>query len=189
MTPASAAAADGALCVERRLPPSASRRVLWRPYHNDACGACDVCLKELEPSPEPIVLARKILSCVARVGQRFGSTHVASVLRGQTSEQVLARATTGSPRSVCCRMRQSQRSAVTSNSFWARGSYGRPTMYPVVALTRKGLELLKDPAAPDWRSPASGRHEEANHARSLASRRNRGKTSIATSSNGCVRSD
>ena len=60
-------------------------------YHNDACGACDVCLKELEPSPEPIVLARKILSCVARVGQRFGSTHVASVLRGQTSEQVLAR--------------------------------------------------------------------------------------------------
>ena len=41
--------------------------------------------------PTPVVLARKILSCVARVGQRFGATHVASVLRGHASEQVVAR--------------------------------------------------------------------------------------------------
>ena len=31
---------------------------------------------------EPVVLARKILSCVARVGQRFGAAHVTNVLRG-----------------------------------------------------------------------------------------------------------
>jgi ATP-dependent DNA helicase RecQ len=61
-------------------------------YPNDDCAACDVCLDELESAPEPIVLARKILSCVFRVGQRFGATHVASVLRGHASEQVVARA-------------------------------------------------------------------------------------------------
>jgi len=61
-------------------------------YPNDGCAACDVCLGELEAAPEPSVLARKILSCVVRVGQRFGATHVASVLRGQTTEQITSRA-------------------------------------------------------------------------------------------------
>ena len=60
-------------------------------YEAAACGACDFCLGELESVPEPAVLARKILSCVARVGQRFGIAHVTSVLRGHGSEQVLAR--------------------------------------------------------------------------------------------------
>jgi ATP-dependent DNA helicase RecQ len=61
-------------------------------YSKDDCAACDVCLGELETAPEPVVIARKILSCVVRVGQRFGATHVASVLRGQTNEQVVSRA-------------------------------------------------------------------------------------------------
>ena len=60
-------------------------------YPKDACGACDYCLNELETADAPVVLARKILSGVARVGQRFGATYVASVLRGDASEQVLAR--------------------------------------------------------------------------------------------------
>jgi ATP-dependent DNA helicase RecQ len=61
-------------------------------YSKDDCAACDVCLGELEAAPEPVVLARKILSCVVRVGQRFGATHVATVLRGQANEQVTSRA-------------------------------------------------------------------------------------------------
>ena len=61
------------------------------PYERHACEACDFCLGELESMPEPVLLARKILSCVARVGQRFGSAHVTNVLRGSESEQVAAR--------------------------------------------------------------------------------------------------
>ena len=41
-------------------------------YAKDNCGACDFCLDELETAAAPTVLARQILSCVARVGQRFG---------------------------------------------------------------------------------------------------------------------
>ena len=40
---------------------------------------------------DPVVVARKVLSCVARVGQRFGAAHVANVLRGSETEQVTAR--------------------------------------------------------------------------------------------------
>jgi ATP-dependent DNA helicase RecQ len=61
-------------------------------YPKDECAACDVCLGELEAAPEPVVVARKVLSCVVRVGQRFGATHVANVLRGQSNEQVVSRA-------------------------------------------------------------------------------------------------
>jgi ATP-dependent DNA helicase RecQ len=60
-------------------------------YDKVDCGACDYCLGELEAANDPTTLARQILSCVARVGQRFGAVHVASVLRGHASEQVLAR--------------------------------------------------------------------------------------------------
>jgi ATP-dependent DNA helicase RecQ len=60
-------------------------------YDRSSCGACDWCLGELEAIDEPVVVARKILSCVVRTGQRFGAAHVTSVLIGQPSEAVRAR--------------------------------------------------------------------------------------------------
>ena len=60
-------------------------------FSKDDCGACDYCLGELEAVPDTVTVARKILSCVARVGQRFGAAHVTNVLRGSDSEQVRSR--------------------------------------------------------------------------------------------------
>ena len=60
-------------------------------YTKPECGACDYCLDELETVPDSIPVARKILSCVARVGQRFGAAHVTNVLHGSENEQVIAR--------------------------------------------------------------------------------------------------
>jgi ATP-dependent DNA helicase RecQ len=60
-------------------------------YDRDACDACDYCLGELESVAEPVMLARKILSCVARVGQRYGAGHVTNVLRGNQTEQLASR--------------------------------------------------------------------------------------------------
>jgi ATP-dependent DNA helicase RecQ len=60
-------------------------------FAKDDCGACDYCLGELEQVADPVTVARKILSCVARVGQRFGAAHVSNVLRGSDSEQVRSR--------------------------------------------------------------------------------------------------
>ena len=52
------------------------------------CGNCDICLNP----PEMLDVtedARKALSCVYRVGQRFGMGHVIDVLRGSQSERLL----------------------------------------------------------------------------------------------------
>jgi ATP-dependent DNA helicase RecQ len=52
------------------------------------CGACDVCLGEVEGVSDATVTAQKILSCVARVEQRFGIEHVVDVLVGADTERV-----------------------------------------------------------------------------------------------------
>lgn len=52
------------------------------------CGACDVCLNEIEGLREGTVTAQKILSCVARTGERFGAEHIIDVLLGADTERV-----------------------------------------------------------------------------------------------------
>lgn len=57
-------------------------------YDADDCGACDVCLNEVDTVPDATVVAQKILSAVARTEQRFGVNHIVSVLRGGDTEMI-----------------------------------------------------------------------------------------------------
>jgi ATP-dependent DNA helicase RecQ len=57
-------------------------------YDAASCGACDLCLGDTELLPDSLIVAQKILSCVARVQERFGAGHVVSVLRGEDNEKV-----------------------------------------------------------------------------------------------------
>src|SRR5438105_2380577 len=112
------------------------------------CGACDYCLDELETVASPVVVARQILSCVARVGQRFGATHVASVLRGHASDQVVSRgheqlSTFGLfPAASVAEVRGYIEQLTGLGLLRQVGEE-----YPVLALTGDGVALLKDPAA------------------------------------------
>jgi len=58
-------------------------------FERDDCGACDWCLKELDRVRDSRTVARKILSCVARVKQTWGTGHVTDVLTGKATEKVL----------------------------------------------------------------------------------------------------
>jgi ATP-dependent DNA helicase RecQ len=109
------------------------------------CGACDFCLGELEPAAEPVVLARKILSCVVRVGQRFGATHVANVLRGQATEQVVTR---GHDRLTTFGLLRDASLPEVRGYIEQLCGLGvlqqTDDAYPVLGLTARGLSLLKD---------------------------------------------
>ena len=117
-------------------------------YAKDNCGACDYCLDELETAPAPTVLARQILSCVARVGQRFGALHVTNVLRGQASEQIIARA--HDKLSTFGLLRNAPASEVRGYIHQLT-TLGLLRMtddpYAVLVLTARGLALLKDEAS------------------------------------------
>ncbi len=57
-------------------------------YGQDSCDSCDYCLGELEMVEQPLVLAQKIISCVARLGERYGSVYTADVLLGSTRSRI-----------------------------------------------------------------------------------------------------
>ena len=65
------------------------RQVLLRYFGDDceACGNCDVCLDPPETF-DGSVAAQKLLSCIYRTGERFGQTHVVSVLLGEFDERI-----------------------------------------------------------------------------------------------------
>ncbi len=116
----------------------------------DDCGACDYCLDELEAIPDSVVLARKILSCVARVGQRFGALHVTNVLRGSENDQVAARghdrlSTFGLLKDASVPEVRGYIEQLTANGL-LRQTDGE---YPVLELTAAGVTLLKDANSQD----------------------------------------
>ena len=57
-------------------------------YESPSCGACDVCLGEVEGVEDATVTSQKILSAVARTGERFGVTHIVDVLVGAETARV-----------------------------------------------------------------------------------------------------
>jgi ATP-dependent DNA helicase RecQ len=146
-------------CRHRRLVSYFGER-----FDKSDCGACDYCLGELEAVPDPIPLARKILSAVARVNQRFGAAHVVNVLRGRQTEAVLLRG--HQELSVYGLLADSSADQLRGYiDQLVAGGLLRQTEgdYPVLQLTAAGIALMRDPgAAPDLelarqRKPEKGR--------------------------------
>lgn len=77
--------ARGASCRHKALV-----EYFGQAYEGENCGACDMCLGDNELVADALVVAQKILSCVARVNERFGINHVIGVLRGEKSERILS---------------------------------------------------------------------------------------------------
>lgn len=73
----------GAVCRHKALV-----EYFGQSYDAASCQACDLCLGDTEMVADGQVVAQKILSCVARVKERFGIGHVVGVLRGEQSEKI-----------------------------------------------------------------------------------------------------
>ncbi len=71
--------------------PDCRRKVLLNYFGEDmdgeTCGNCDNCLQPPD-TWDGTVAAQKVLSCIARTGQRFGSGHVTDVLLGKDTEKI-----------------------------------------------------------------------------------------------------
>ncbi|MBU8872082.1 MAG: DNA helicase RecQ [Gemmatimonadales bacterium] len=67
------------------------RRQLLLEYFGESlpepCGNCDTCLEPVDTF-DGTEAAQKLLSCVARTGQRFGALYIIDVLRGSESERI-----------------------------------------------------------------------------------------------------
>ena len=85
----------GVHCRHRKLS-----EYFGQAYSKPNCEACDVCLSEVEGLADATVAAQKILSCVARAGERFGIAAIVDVLLGANTERVRRWATKSSAPTV-----------------------------------------------------------------------------------------
>lgn len=74
--------ADGLTCRRRALLS------YFGEHRSDDCGNCDICADPPERF-DASEQARKALSCVYRVGERFGMMHIIEVLRGSKNQRLL----------------------------------------------------------------------------------------------------
>ncbi len=75
-------------CSAMRCRHAALAGYFGQDYGHHPCGACDVCLGENQLAQDAVVIAQKILSCVARLHSRFGAAHVVDVLRGSNKQRI-----------------------------------------------------------------------------------------------------
>jgi ATP-dependent DNA helicase RecQ len=120
-------------------------------YTNSSCGACDNCLRESdEPSQtleDRTTDAQKLLSAVARTGERFGLRYVIDVLRAAGNQKIVERGHDklsvygiGAAQSVRDWQRVGQHLLLTGALKLAEAGDPR---YPVLRLTPQAWETLR----------------------------------------------
>ena len=77
---------SGAACRHRALV-----EYFGQSFAGEGCRACDICLGETEEVEDALVVAQKIVSCVVRVRESWGVSHVVGVLRGEDTEKIRER--------------------------------------------------------------------------------------------------
>jgi len=131
-------------------------------FELEDCGACDVCLDEVErvEAEEAIVIGQKVLSSVVRQGQQgqsFGADYTAKVLKGSGEQRILANGhdqltTYGILKECSLKAIRDWVEQLVSQDFLAKiGEYN------VLGLTSRGRELLKGEAVPMLLKPRIAR--------------------------------
>jgi ATP-dependent DNA helicase RecQ len=110
------------------------------------CGACDLCTGEVEPVADSASLARRILSCLGRTGQRYGPAYLVDVLTGQVTDRVVERGHRGIEEFGAIPDRP--RGAVFDwiRQMEDRGLVRREGEYGVLKLTAEGARVLRGEA-------------------------------------------
>ncbi|MCA9235211.1 MAG: DNA helicase RecQ [Planctomycetales bacterium] len=140
---------DGAGCRHRAIV-----EYFGQEYPDDDCGACDVCLGELDLVADPVVLGQKIVSCVARLDQRYGADYTAKVLVGSAEERILS---SGHDRLSTYGLLSGERQQDVRqwvDQLVGQGYLARVGEYNTLEITPAGRELLRGERTPQLLKPA-----------------------------------
>lgn len=122
------------------------------------CENCDNCGIVWQTSAEATLLAQKILSCVVRMQERFGTKAVAEVLKGSNTERSRSFAglsTFGLLRDLPLKQIEKDVQRLIAASYLVR-SDGE---YPVLQVTPKGWEVLRGQRQAALPAPVHERHD------------------------------
>jgi ATP-dependent DNA helicase RecQ len=118
------------------------------------CGACDVCLGELQLVDDSLTLAQKILSCVARLEQRYGADYTAKVLCGSAEARIVEQG--HDQLSTYGLLRDAPAATVKSwiAQLVEQGFLTKTAEYHQLQLTQTGREILRGNGQPQLLRPA-----------------------------------
>lgn len=119
----------------------------------DNCGACDVCLGELNCMEGSLIIAQKILSCVVRLRERFGGDYTALVLTGSRDERVVKNG--HDTLSTYAILQDFPKRAVRDwiEQLVARGYLRKDGEYAVLRVTEAGWRVLRGEETPHLLKP------------------------------------
>ena len=129
---------SGTRCRHRQLVEYFGQR-----WDRTGCGACDVCTDAREAMPGSSELARKILTGVAKTGQRYGPAYLAEVLSGEATERVLARGHDRGPAFGLLSPRPKRAVFEWIGQLEDQGALRAEGEYGVLRLTERGSKVLR----------------------------------------------
>jgi ATP-dependent DNA helicase RecQ len=135
-------------------------RYFGEEYLQPRCGNCDNCVNPKD-SIDGTIIAQKILSCVSRVGERFGALYIADILRGSHNQKIIHNGHASLPTfGIGKEFSQSQwfgfiRELIQLGYLETRGE-----QYPVLALNEKSNSVLRKREQVILTKPSSEKRQE-----------------------------
>jgi ATP-dependent DNA helicase RecQ len=125
------------------------------------CQACDVCLGQLEQVDDPLIVAQKILSCVARLKEKFGAAYTAQVLAGSEDQRIVGRK--HDKLSTHGILSEHPVSVIRDwiEQLIGQGCASRETEYNLLSLTDLGWQVLRGEHTPVLLKPAAKKERNA----------------------------
>ena len=150
--------ATGATCRHRELVNYFGQDL--PPEQHASCGACDVCLGQLDLVEDAMVYGQKILSSVFRQDQRFGSDYTTMVLKGSKEQRVLQNgherlSTYGLLADIPQKTIRDWIEQLVGQKFLRKEGE-----YNVLKITDEGWKLLRGEATPKLLRPAAATKEK-----------------------------
>jgi ATP-dependent DNA helicase RecQ len=125
------------------------------------CGACDFCLGEVDCLEDSLETAQKILSCVARLKQRYGASYTASVLTGGDPERAAQNRHDDLSTYGLLSDYPARQVRTWIEQLIAQQCLTRTGQYKVLKLTREGGEVLRGERQPRLSKPPQARVKPA----------------------------
>jgi len=129
-------------------------------YPQDNCGTCDICLGDVDLVSDALVTAQKILSCILRLGQRFGGGYTALVLTGSRDQRILDNQHDGL--STYGLLKDYDKRTVHDwiEQLAGQGFIEKTGEYNVLSVTPEGWRVIREEVTPRLLKPAEKRERK-----------------------------
>jgi ATP-dependent DNA helicase RecQ len=130
-------------------------------YGQANCGTCDICLGDVDLVSDALVTAQKILSCILRLGQRFGGGYTALVLTGSRDQRILDNKHDGLSTYGLLKDHDKRTVHDWIEQLAGQGFVEKTGEYNVLSVTPEGVRVLKGETTPRLLKPAEKRERKA----------------------------